>query len=99
MQQGSKVGGRLAEYCVAQPIDSCLDALKTLLTGSASKSMPAVMRSHAEDISGGNDGDQDALGLVDTVLNVLGIKEDAVGENDNLAALGIDSMQLMEARI
>ncbi len=28
----------------------------------------------------------------------MGLKADAVGENDNLAALGIDSMQLMEAR-
>jgi hypothetical protein len=26
----------------------------------------------------------------------MGLKADAVGENDNLAALGIDSMQLME---
>ena len=28
----------------------------------------------------------------------MGLKADAVGENDNLAALGIDSMQLMEVR-
>ena len=39
--------------------------------------------------------DQD---LVEAVLNLMGLKADAVGENDNLAALGIDSMQLMEAR-
>lgn len=29
----------------------------------------------------------------------MGLKADAVGENDNLAALGIDSMQLMEVRL
>ena len=28
----------------------------------------------------------------------MGLKAEAVGENDNLAALGIDSMQLMEVR-
>ena len=32
------------------------------------------------------------------MLNLMGLKADAVGENDNLAALGIDSMQLMEVR-
>ncbi len=36
--------------------------------------------------------------LVEAVLNLMGLKADAVGENDNLAALGIDSMQLMEVR-
>ena len=30
------------------------------------------------------------------MLSLMGLKADAVGENDNLAALGIDSMQLME---
>ena len=35
-------------------------------------------------------------GLVETVLKVLGLKAETVGEDDNLAALGIDSMQLME---
>jgi fatty acid synthase len=35
---------------------------------------------------------------VEAVLNLMGLKADAVGENDNLAALGIDSMQLMEVR-
>lgn len=34
--------------------------------------------------------------LVEAVLSLMGLKADAVGENDNLAALGIDSMQLME---
>ena len=38
-----------------------------------------------------------AQDLVEAVLNLMGLKADAVGENDNLAALGIDSMQLMEA--
>ena len=36
--------------------------------------------------------------LVEAVLNLMGLKAEAVGENDNLAALGIDSMQLMEVR-
>lgn len=35
---------------------------------------------------------------MEAVLNLMGLKADAVGENDNLAALGIDSMQLMEVR-
>ncbi len=36
---------------------------------------------------------------MEAVLSLMGLKADAVGENDNLAALGIDSMQLMEVCI
>ena len=35
---------------------------------------------------------------MEAVLSLMGLKADAVGENDNLAALGIDSMQLMEVQ-
>ena len=35
--------------------------------------------------------------LVEGVLALLGLKADAVGDNESLALLGIDSMQLMEA--
>jgi hypothetical protein len=36
--------------------------------------------------------------LVEGVLALLGLKAEGVGENESLALLGIDSMQLMEAR-
>lgn len=36
---------------------------------------------------------------MEAVLSLMGLKADAVGENDNLAALGIDSMQLMEVSL
>ena len=32
-------------------------------------------------------------GLVDTVMDLLGIAPGAIGENDDLAGMGIDSMQ------
>ena len=37
--------------------------------------------------------EDDGRGLVDTVMDLLGIDSSAIGENDNLANLGIDSMQ------
>ena len=53
-----------------------------------------IMCSHRWPLSDGGGGAvQD---LVEAVLSLMGLKADAVGENDNLAALGIDSMQLME---
>ena len=37
--------------------------------------------------------EDDGRGLVDTVMDLLGIDPSAIGENDNLAGMGIDSMQ------
>ncbi len=37
--------------------------------------------------------EDDGRGLVDTVMDLLGIDRRALGEHDNLAGMGIDSMQ------
>lgn len=37
-------------------------------------------------------------GLVASVLELMGLKEGEVGENDSLADLGLDSLQLVEIR-
>ena len=43
--------------------------------------------------SGVQAAEDDGRGLVDTVMDLLGIDPSAIGENDNLAGMGIDSMQ------
>jgi hypothetical protein len=42
--------------------------------------------------------EDDGRGLVDTVMDLLGIDPSAIGENDNLAGMGIDSMQARPSR-
>ena len=39
-----------------------------------------------------------AQGLVATVLELMGLKEGEIGENDSLAEMGLDSLQLVEIR-
>ena len=45
-----------------------------------------------------DDDDDDSKGLVQMVMGMLGIDPGAVGEDDNLAGMGIDSMQAVEVR-
>lgn len=40
------------------------------------------------------DGDDDGKGLVEMVMDLLGIDPNSIGEDDNLAGMGIDSMQV-----
>lgn len=42
--------------------------------------------------------DDDGKGLVDMVMDLLGIDPNSIGEDDNLAGMGIDSMQVVEVR-
>ena len=42
--------------------------------------------------------EDDGKGLVDMVMDLLGIDPAAIGEDDNLAGMGIDSMQVVEVR-
>lgn len=42
--------------------------------------------------------DDDGKGLVEMVMDLLGIDPNAIGEDDNLAGMGIDSMQVVEVR-
>ena len=44
------------------------------------------------------DEDDDSKGLVQLVMGMLGIDPGSVGEDDNLAGMGIDSMQAVEVR-
>jgi hypothetical protein len=38
--------------------------------------------------------DDDGKGLVEMVMDLLGIDPNSIGEDDNLAGMGIDSMQV-----
>ncbi len=40
----------------------------------------------------------DGKGLVEMVMDLLGIDPASIGEDDNLAGMGIDSMQVVEVR-
>ena len=42
--------------------------------------------------------EDDGKGLVDMVMDLLGIDPNSIGEDDNLAGMGIDSMQVVEVR-
>ena len=42
--------------------------------------------------------EDDGKGLVEMVMDLLGIDPAAIGEDDNLAGMGIDSMQVVEVR-
>ena len=42
--------------------------------------------------------DDDGKGLVEMVMDLLGIDPSSIGEDDNLAGMGIDSMQVVEVR-
>lgn len=42
--------------------------------------------------------DDDGKGLVEMVMELLGIDPNSIGEDDNLAGMGIDSMQVVEVR-
>ena len=42
--------------------------------------------------------DDDGKGLVEMVMDLLGIDPNSIGEDDNLAGMGIDSMQVVEVR-
>jgi acyl carrier protein len=42
--------------------------------------------------------EDDGRGLVEQVMDLLGIKEGEIGENENLSGMGIDSMQVVEVR-
>ena len=42
--------------------------------------------------------DDDGKGLVEMVMDLLGIDPASIGEDDNLAGMGIDSMQVVEVR-
>ncbi|EIE23140.1 hypothetical protein COCSUDRAFT_47508 [Coccomyxa subellipsoidea C-169] len=91
-----KLVGRVFEWLLPQPVDDCLRVLASCLLGG--KEVTPLMCSTTETVgSNSADGEEDT-DLVEAVLSLMGLKADAVGENDNLAALGIDSMQLMEVR-
>ncbi|CAK0786732.1 hypothetical protein CVIRNUC_009946 [Coccomyxa viridis] len=91
-----KLVGRVFEWLLPQPVDDCLRVLSSCLLGG--KSVTPLMCSTSETIGSNSADDGEDTDLVEAVLNLMGLKADAVGENDNLAALGIDSMQLMEVR-
>lgn len=42
--------------------------------------------------------EDDGRGLVEQVMDLLGIKEGEIGDNENLSGMGIDSMQVVEVR-
>ncbi len=91
-----KLVGHAFEWTAQQPIDNCLDVLSACML--AGNKMPAIMGSSAELIGDHWDTGKDDTNLVDAVLGLMGLTQESVGEHDNLAALGIDSMQLMEVR-
>ena len=95
MPAQGKLVGRMFEYSVPQPVDDCLHVLGRFLCGKPGHGPVLSSFSQPLDMLGtkGADGDKD---LVTAILDIMGLSVDAVSDNDNLAAMGIDSMQLVE---
>lgn len=89
--------GHAFEWTAQQPVDDCLNVLSACML--AGNKIPPIMGSTAEKVGDHSSGAKDDTNLVDAVLGLMGLTQDSVGEHDNLAALGIDSMQLMEVRV
>lgn len=85
------------EWLAQQPVEDCLKVLGACML--AGNKMPAIVGSSAQQIGDKWDSAKDDTNLVDAVLALMGLTADSVNEQDTLAALGIDSMQLMEVRL
>lgn len=94
MSVQGKLLGHVFEWTAQQPVDDCLKVLAACML--AGDKMPPVMGSTAHMLGDMWDTAKDDTNLVDAVLGLMGLTQESVGEHDNLANLGIDSMQLME---
>ncbi|CAL8464659.1 g4194 [Coccomyxa elongata] len=91
-----KLQGRLLEYSTPQPIDECLAILGDAIVRQ--NKLSPVMSVFAKAVKDGDGDDDDGKGLVEMVMELLGIDPNSIGEDDNLAGMGIDSMQVVEVR-
>ncbi|KAK9904717.1 hypothetical protein WJX75_001194 [Coccomyxa subellipsoidea] len=91
-----KLQGRLLEHSTPQPIDECLAILGDAIVRQ--NSLSPVMSVFAKAVKDGDGDDDDGKGLVEMVMELLGIDPNSIGEDDNLAGMGIDSMQVVEVR-
>ncbi|KAK9916399.1 hypothetical protein WJX75_002178 [Coccomyxa subellipsoidea] len=92
-----KIIGRKFEINPPQPIEDCLVALGNFLCGGPGISSMMGCNATLNELYSNTGGDSDK-GLVVSVLELMGLKEEEVGENDSLADLGLDSLQLVEIR-
>ncbi|EIE19942.1 hypothetical protein COCSUDRAFT_58179 [Coccomyxa subellipsoidea C-169] len=92
-----KIIGRKFEINPPQPIEDCLVALGKFLCGGPGISSMMGCNATLTELYSNTGGDSDK-GLVASVLGLMGLKEGEVGENDSLADLGLDSLQLVEIR-
>ncbi|EIE22203.1 ketoacyl-synt-domain-containing protein [Coccomyxa subellipsoidea C-169] len=88
--------GRVFEWLLPQPVDDCLRVLGSCLLGGSQ--VAPIMCSTAETLGCSSATCKEDIDLVEAVLSLMGLKAGTVSENDSLAALGIDSMQLVEVR-
>ncbi len=73
-----------------------MDLLETLFKSRGwNASIAAELSNHWGVMQADED---DGKGLVDMVMDLLGIDPNSIGEDDNLAGMGIDSMQVVEVR-
>ncbi|EIE19938.1 hypothetical protein COCSUDRAFT_44339 [Coccomyxa subellipsoidea C-169] len=92
-----KIIGRKFEINPPQPIEDCLVALGKFLCGGPCIGSMMGCNATLNELYSNTGGDSDK-GLVASVLGLMGLKEGEVGENDSLADLGLDSLQLVEIR-